>query len=239
MAPRVLFMDTVHPLLPQELSNMGFHCDYFTHLTREGYLSIISSYVGVIVRGKIKIDREMLERAGNLKFIGRVGAGMEAIEVEFAQSRGIQCINAPEGNRDAVAEHALGMLLALLNKIKRVDSEVRNGIWKRECNRGTEIKGKTVAIIGYGNTGSAFAQRLKGFECRILAYDKYKTGFGDEIVEEATMDKIFREADILSLHVPLTTETLYLVNFDYVSCFTKNIFLINTSRGKVVQTSDL
>ncbi|MHC1707779.1 MAG: NAD(P)-dependent oxidoreductase [Bacteroidales bacterium] len=239
MKPKVLFMDTVHPVLPEQLVRMGFECDYYTSLSRTDYLSIIQEYTGLIVRGKIQLNREMLEKARNLKFIGRVGAGMEAIDREFAESRGIHCLNAPEGNRDAVAEHALGMLLALFNKLKRVDTEVRSGIWKRESNRGVEIKGKTTAIIGFGNMGSAFAQRLKGFETRIIAYDKYKSGFGNDFVEEVSMDEVFKEADILSLHVPLSRETQYLVNNEYFKLFHKNIYLINTSRGSVVNTSDL
>lgn len=239
MLPRILFMDTTHPLLVEELTRMGFDCDYYTTLNREQYSGIMHNYSGIIVRGKIKLDREMLEAGTKLKFIGRVGAGMENIDLEYADSRGIHCLNAPEGNRDAVGEHALGMLLALLNRLKIVDQEVRQGVWQRERNRGTEICGKTVAIIGYGNMGSAFARRLRGFDARIIAYDKYVTGFGDEYVEEVSMEEVFREADFLSLHVPLTAETEYLVNTAYLERFSKDIYLINTARGKVVKTSDL
>ena len=239
MAPKILFIDSTHRYLMDELMRMGFHCDYCSCYKREDYLNIIPDYTGVIIRSKIKLDREILDKAVNLKFIGRVGAGMENIDLEYAESKGIVCLNAPEGNRDAVGEHALGMLLSLLNHLNRVDREVRRGIWIREGNRGIEIKGKTVGIIGYGNMGSAFAQRLKGFEARVIAYDKYKTGYSNDLVTESTMDELFENTDILSLHVPLTEETDYLVNDDFLKKFKKNIYLINTSRGRVVKTADL
>ncbi|MCX6272275.1 MAG: NAD(P)-binding domain-containing protein [Bacteroidetes bacterium] len=239
MKGKVLFIDTTHPYLPETLSRAGYSCDYFTHLTREKYIRIIGDYTGIIIRGKIKLDREILENAVRLRFIGRVGAGMENIDQAFAESRNIKCINAPEGNRDALAEHTTGMLLSLLNHLKRADAEVRQGIWKREKNRGAEIGGKTIAIIGCGNMGSAFAKRLKGFNVNIIAYDKYKKGFGNDDIEETGMDRVFEEADFLSLHVPLTEETTYLVDEAFLSGFRKNIFLINTSRGKVVNTHDL
>ena len=164
---------------------------------------------------------------------------MEGIDVDYATRAGIKCFNAPEGNRNAVGEHAVGMLLALMNKMIRADDEVRNGIWKREENRGFELEGKTVGLIGYGNTGGAFARKLAGFDCSVLAYDKYKSGFSDEYVKEAGMDEIFSRSDVLSLHVPLTEETHYLVNTEYLQKFDKDIWLINTSRGKVVNTAEL
>ncbi len=236
---KVLFIDTVHPVLREDLEKYGFTCDYFTDLGREDYEKIIHEYFGVIIRGKIRLDKPILSKAKNLKFIGRVGAGMENIDLEFADSLGIKCLNAPEGNRDAVGEHTLGMLLMLLNNLRKADREVRQGIWIRAGNRGTEIKGKTIGIIGYGNMGTAFARRLRGFDARVIAYDKYKTGFGDDFVEEADYETIFENTDILSLHVPLTDETEFLVDQAYLEKFRKNIFLINTSRGKVVKTSDL
>lgn len=237
--PTILFIDTAHPYLMKELTDNGFDCHYFQHFERGDYEEIIGNYTGIIIRGKIKLDKDFLGRAKNLKFIGRVGAGMENIDLDYCNEAGIQCFNAPEGNRDAVAEHALGMLLMLMNKLRKADREVRQGIWLRAENRGIEIKGKTVAIIGYGNMGSAFAKRLRGFDCRILAYDKYKTGFSDIFVEESNMTAIFENADILSLHVPLTEETNRLVDAKYLSRFKKNIFLLNTARGAVVQTADL
>jgi D-3-phosphoglycerate dehydrogenase len=236
---KVLFIDTTHPILTEELTRYGFQCDNFENYTREEFIGIIHQYTGIIIRGKIKLDRRFLSAAHKLKFIGRVGAGMENIDVEYAEGRGIACLNAPEGNRDAVGEHTLGMLLMLMNNLKKADNEVRQGIWLRAENRGHEIKGKTVGIIGYGNMGSAFAQRLKGFGAKILAYDKYKSGFGNTTVEETDMKTVFDETDILSLHVPLTEETEYMVNEKYLGKFRKNIWLINTSRGKVVKTSAL
>jgi len=236
---KVLFIDTVHSVLREDLEKYGFQCDYFTDLNRDDYERIIDEYFGIIIRGKIRLDKRILSKAKNLKFIGRVGAGMENIDLEFADSVGIKCLNAPEGNRDAVGEHTLGMLLMLMNNLRKADREVRQGVWIRAGNRGVEIKGKTIGIIGYGNMGSAFARRLRGFDARIIAYDKYKTGFGDDFVEEVTPETIFNKTDILSLHVPLTQETEFMINNDYLRKFRKNIFLINTSRGKVVKTCDL
>lgn len=236
---RILFIDTAHPYLEEELTRMGFLCDYFADFGREDYEKIIHNYFGIIIRGKIRLDAEILSKATKLQFIGRVGAGMENIDVEFAESNGIACLNAPEGNRDAVGEHTLGMLLMLMNHLRRADREVREGIWLRAENRGTEIQGKNVAIIGYGNMGAAFARRLKGFGCRVIAYDKYKTGYSDDFVEESDMETIFAEADILSLHVPLTVETTWLVDDAYLQKFRKPLFVVNTARGKVLKTADL
>lgn len=237
--PKVLFIDTAHPVLQEDLVKFGYRCDYFEYYERKDYQAIVHEYEGLIIRGKIRLDSEILSKAKKLKFIGRVGAGMENIDVHFAVSRGIRCFNAPEGNRDAVGEQALAMLLMLMNNLRRADNEVRRGIWIREGNRGTELKGKTVAIIGYGNTGGAFARKLKGFDVRVIAFDKYKRGYADRFVEESDMETIFNKADILSLHVPLTAETDYLVNEHYLKSFRKNIYLINTSRGRVVKTSGL
>lgn len=236
---KVLFIDTTHPYLAEELTRIGFECHHYTGLSRPEILDQLGEYTGVIIRSKIKLDAEALNFATNLKFIGRVGAGMENIDLAAAESKGIICLNAPEGNRDAVAEHAMGMLLALLNHLLKVDAEVRQGIWIREGNRGTEIKGKTVALIGFGNTGTEFARRLMGFGANVIAYDKYKTGFSNEWVKEVSMDEVFNEADILSLHIPLTEETNYLINSEYINRFKKPFYLINTSRGQCVNTADL
>lgn len=236
---KILFIDTAHPSLQDKLEAMGFQCDYFSALSYDNYLSIIDQYTGIIIRSKIPIDQKLLNVAKKLIFIARVGAGMENIDVHHAQQLGIICLNAPEGNRDAVAEQAIGMLLSLLNHLVKVNEEVRKGIWKREENRGTEIKEKTIGIIGYGNTGTAFAKKLSGFEAKVLAYDKYKHGFGDEFAKEVTMDEIFDKVDILSFHVPLTSETEYLFCDTYLDKFRKPIYLINTSRGPVVNTRHL
>jgi D-3-phosphoglycerate dehydrogenase len=237
--PKVLFIDSVHPLIREELTAHGFHCDYFPDYTRQDFEGVIGQYYGIIIRSKIKIDKELLGKATDLRFIGRVGSGLENIDVPYAVSRGITCMNSPEGNRDAVGEHTLGMLLALINHINRADRQVHDGKWIREGNRGMEIKGKTVGIIGYGNMGSAFAQRLKGFEANVISYDKYKRDYSDGNTTETSLEVIFETTDILSLHVPLTEETQYLVNSEFISEFRKKIWLINTSRGSVVNTVDL
>ncbi|MBK9291499.1 MAG: hypothetical protein IPM52_07725 [Bacteroidetes bacterium] len=240
LKPKVLFADTAHPSLTDLLEAQGFQCVGLG--PDQGYndcLEAIHDCVGLIIRSRFPVDQHLLDAAGQLRFIGRVGAGMENIDVEYAQAKGVICLNAPEGNRDAVAEQAIGMLLMLFNNLLRADSEVRQGIWRREANRGIEIGGKTIAIIGYGNTGGAFARKLSGFEARVLAYDKYKTGFSDSFVQETGMERVFAEADVLSLHVPLTDETRYLVNYDYLKQFRKPVYLINTSRGPVVHTASL
>jgi D-3-phosphoglycerate dehydrogenase len=236
---KILFIDTAHPVLTSELEKDGWECHDYPGKNRDEIRQLIPGYTGVIIRSKVKLDRDLLSAAVNLKFIGRVGAGLENIEVEYATSRGIVCLNAPEGNRDAVGEQAIGMLLMLFNNLKRADSEVRKGIWKREANRGIELGGKTIGIIGYGNTGGAFARKLKGFGVEVLAYDKYKFGFSDAFVKESGMQELFEQCDIVSLHVPLTAETTCLADHDFFESFKKDIFVINTSRGKVLDTQAL
>ena len=239
MRDKVLFIDLVHPLIREELTAHGFECDYFPHFSRQDTERIIDQYFGLIIRSKIEVDKEILDHASSLRFIGRVGSGMENIDVDYALSRGIICMNSPEGNRDAVGEHTLGMLLSLINHMNRADRQVRQGKWIREGNRGMEIKGKTIGIIGYGNMGSAFAQRLKGFEAEVISYDKYKTNYTDGNTRETDLGDLFETADVISLHVPLTDETHYMVNSDFIGRFRKNFWLINTSRGPVVNTRDL
>lgn len=239
MQKKILFLDSNHPVMLEMLRENGFVCEEDYTSSKADVLKKIHDYHGVIIRSRFKIDRDFLDAAANLKVIGRAGAGMENIDVAYAESKGIRCVHAPEGNRVAVGEHALGMLLSLMNNFRRADNEVRGGVWKREENRGTELTGKTVGIIGYGNMGSAFAKVLRGFDVKILAYDKYKSGFGDEHVTESSPEEIFRNADVLSLHVPLTEETRGLVNETFLDSFTKNIWLINTSRGPVVNTAAL
>ncbi|MDP6909823.1 MAG: NAD(P)-dependent oxidoreductase, partial [Flavobacteriales bacterium] len=236
---RVLFLDTIHDHLASHLARMDYECEDGSHLTRQEALSCIGEYEGVVIRSRIKLDAELLDAAKNLRFIARAGAGMENIEVEHAKMLGIQCFNAPEGNRDAVAEHALGTLLTLFNRINIADREVRNGLWLREENRGEEILGRTIGIIGYGNTGTAFAKRLVGFGVLTYAYDKYKKGFTDSHVIETNMESIYQEAEIISLHVPLTEETTHMVNDEFFDCLSSPIYLINTSRGAVVDTEAL
>jgi len=236
---KILFIDAVHPLLEISLKQKGHQCIDGSTMTMQQLLEHLSSIEGIVIRSRIRIDRQFLESASRLKFIARAGAGMENIDTEAAKELGVVCLNAPEGNRDAVGEHAMAMLLSLLNNLKKADDEVKNGIWKREENRGLELKGKTVALIGYGNTGRSFARKLSGFECQVLACDQYIFGFSSGHVKESSMQEIYENADILSLHVPLTDETEYMVNKSYLQNFKKNIYFINTSRGKCVRTEDL
>ncbi|MBI2271784.1 MAG: hydroxyacid dehydrogenase [Bacteroidetes bacterium] len=236
---KILFIDTTHPSLHEELIKSGFHCDLNFNWTKEEIITNINKYDGIVIRSRIKITKDIIDKAPRLKFIARVGAGMENIDVTYAESKGIRCLHAPEGNRDAVAEHALGMLLGLLNNIGRADRAVRDGKWIREGNRGVELGGKTIGVIGYGNMGSAFAQRFSGFGCEVIAYDKYKKGFGTEEVREVALADIFKRTDVLSLHLPLTDETNYLINDTFINKFAKPFYIINTSRGKILNTADL
>lgn len=236
---RILFIDSNHPLLHETLQKYGFVCDLNYNWSENQIIEHIHLYDGIVIRSKIKITAPIIDKAVKCKFIARAGAGMENIDVEYAESKGIKCLHAPEGNKDAVAEHALGMLLALFNNLCRANSQVREGKWIREGNRGVELMGKTVGIIGYGNMGSAFAERLRGFGVKVMVYDKYKKGFGNDFIHESTLDALFEEADIISLHTPLTDETHYLINDTFINQFKKNIYIINTARGKCLNTSDL
>lgn len=239
MKGKVLVTDPVHPLLLKGLLDMGFEPDYRPTIERFEVLDIISGYTGLIINSKILADVQLIDLAVHLEFIGRLGSGLEVIDQAYAKKKGIFFFNSPEGNKDAVAEHAVGMLLGLLNNIPKADREVRNYLWNREPNRGTELGGKTVGIIGFGHTGSAFAQRLSGFGVHILAYDKYKTGFATQQVKECGLDEIFDQADIVSLHVQLTEETKYMVNRAFIERLKKPVYLVNTSRGMVVDTHAL
>ncbi len=239
MGARILFLDSNHPSLIDDLRKNGYDCEEDYESPKTEIEKKLSDYDAVVIRSRFKIDRQFIDAGKKLKCIARAGAGMENIDVEYAEGKNIRCVHAPEGNRDAVGEQAIGMLLALMNNLCRADHEVRNGKWIREGNRGYELQGKTVGIIGYGNMGSAFAQRLRGFDVRILAYDKYKRDFGNDFVTESSLHEIFDNADVLSLHIPLTAETEYMVNDGFLDQFRKNIWLINTSRGKIVKTDDL
>lgn len=237
---RILVTDSTHPILHDLLRQAGHEVVENTTLNYDTLLSVIPQYDALVVRSKIIIDRPFLDRARHLRCIGRVGAGMETIDVDYAESLGIRCLNSPEGNRDAVGEHALGLLLALFNNIARADAEVRQGHWQREANRGLELKGRTVGIIGFGNMGSAFAQRLQGFECNIIAYDKYKpAGYAPAYVQEVSLHELQQRAQVLSLHVPLTPETRHMVDYPFIQRFRHPFHLINTSRGAVVDTPGL
>lgn len=238
-ASRVLFVDSVHLSLRDRLAALGYTCELPEKTSRQQLLEVLPAYTGIVIRSKVIIDKEVLDRAHNLKWIARSGSGLENIDVAYAESKGIACINSPEGNRDAVGEHTVGMLLALFNKLTQADREVRQGMWRREANRGIELMGKTVGIIGYGNMGQAVAQRLSGFGCRVLAYDKYKTGFGGVLAEEVSLSQLQAQAEVLCLHVPITAETRGMVNLPFLKAFAKPIYLSNLARGAVVNTADL
>lgn len=236
---KVYFLDTVHPILEERLSKAGYTCIDLTSSSKEKCEQQIHDADGVVIRSRFPMNEEFLKNAPQLKFIARSGAGMENIDLSYTEKRGIICYNAPEGNRNAVAEHALGMLLSLFNQLNKGDREVRSGIWDREGNRGVELDGKTVGIIGYGNNGAAFAKKLRGFEVNVLAFDKYKAGFSDDFVKEASLQQIFEEADVLSFHIPQNTETLFMGDELFFNKFMKPIYVINLSRGKIIRTTDL
>ena len=234
---RILIVDDLHPAFKQSAMEMGYDVDDLPMITRAETLSSIGEYVGIAVRTKFLIDKELLDLGSKLKFVARAGAGLDNIDEAYAAQKGIQLLNAPEGNRDAVGEHALGLLLSLMNNFRKSDMEIRNGIWDREGNRGYELKGKTVGVVGYGHMGQSFAKRLSGFGVEVIAYDKYKTGFSDDFAREVSMEEIVKHSDVLSLHIPLTSETRQMVNEEYFFHFRKPIFFINTARGEVVNTS--
>ncbi len=236
---KVLLTDDTHHVLAKRLVDAGLQVSLRLDLDYDGILAIAPQYDAIVVRSKIVIDKHFIDACPSLRCIGRVGAGMETIDVDYAESRGIRCLNSPEGNCDAVGDHAVGLLLSLLNNISRADNEVRHGLWHREANRGRELGGLTVGIVGFGNMGSAFAKRLRGFDCPILAYDKYKRHYAPDYVQEVSLEELFHHADVVSLHVPLTDETRYMVSWQFLDSFAKSIFLVNTSRGAVVNTADL
>jgi D-3-phosphoglycerate dehydrogenase / 2-oxoglutarate reductase len=236
---KVAFIDSTHASLKSILEQHGYVCGDLYKVGLEDCLANLKSYSIWVIRSRFKITKAIIDANPQVKIIARVGAGMENIDVDYAESKNIMCLHAPEGNKDAVAEQAIGMLLMLFNNLARANHEVRKGIWKREENRGVELGGKTIGIIGFGNTGSSFAKKLSGFDCKILAYDKYKTGFSNKYVSEGTMHRIFEECDIISLHIPYNSETHYLIQTSFIEQCKKPVFIINTSRGKCLNTEDL
>ena len=235
---KILQLDKNHPLISDQLSAKGFTVDEDHTSTYGEVLQKIDNYEGIIIRSRIPLDQNFLENASHLKFIARVGAGMENIDGETAKKLGITLISSPEGNRDSVAEHVVGMLLVLMNRLFIAANEVKNGIWKREENRGDELLGKTFGIIGYGNMGKAVARRLSGFGCRVIFHDIIP-GIGDEFAQQVSLEKLQQEADIISLHLPITPETLYYVDEKFIAAMEKPFYLVNTARGKNVKTKDL
>ncbi|MBP8067008.1 MAG: 2-hydroxyacid dehydrogenase [Pedobacter sp.] len=236
MSNKILIVDDLHPAFAEKARELGFEVHNKPQISRDETMACIADYVGIAVRTKFKIDKQLFDAALQLKFVARAGAGLDNIDEVEARERNIQLINAPEGNCDAVGEHAVGLLLSLMNNFRKADVGIRSGIWDREGNRGYELKGKVVGIIGYGFMGQSFAKKLSGFDVKIIAYDKYKTGFSDDYVREVSMEEIVKHSDVLSLHVPLTKETKQMVNEEYFFHFKKPIFFINTARGEIVNT---
>lgn len=235
---RILHLDSNHTLLINQLNDLGFTNDEDYTSTKDEIEAKIHLYDGFIIRSRFKIDKPFLNKATNLKFIGRVGAGLENIDCTYAASKNIELIAAPEGNRNAVGEHSLGMLLSLFNKLKKADKEVRNGKWLREENRGIELDGRTVGLIGYGNMGKSFAKKLRGFDVEVLCYD-IKPNVGNENCKQVSLSELQEKADVLSLHTPQTELTKQMVNSTFINKFKKPFWLINTARGTSVVTKDL
>ena len=235
---KILHLDTNHPILLNQLNDLGFDNEEDYTSSKNEIEAKIHLFDGIIIRSRFSIDKLFLKKATNLKFIGRVGAGLENIDCEYATSKNIELIAAPEGNRNAVGEHTLGMLLSLFNKLNKANYEVKNGIWQREQNRGIELDGKTVGIIGYGNMGKSFAKKLKGFEVEVICYD-IKPNVGDENCRQVSLEELQQKATILSLHTPQTSLTKNMVNADFINQFYQNFWLLNTARGSAVVTNDL
>ncbi len=235
---KILHLDTNHPCLISGFQELGFQNDEDYISSKEEIESKIEPYDGIVIRSRFKIDKQFIDKAKQLKFIARVGAGLESIDIAYAEKRGVYLIAAPEGNRNAVGEHALGMILALFNKLKKADNEIRHGKWLREANRGIELEGKTIGIIGYGNMGKAFAKKLKGFDAKVICYDILK-GVGDENAQQVELEELFDKTDVLSLHTPQTELTNKMINNRLINKFKKSFYLINTARGSAVVTKDL
>ena len=237
-AIKILHLDSNHPLLLRQLQEAGFTNDADFTSSKSEIEAKIAGYHGIVIRSRFKIDKEFIDKATNLQFIARVGAGLESIDTDYAQSKGIALIASPEGNRNAVGEHTLALLLGLLNKINTADRQIKSGHWNRESNRGDELDGKTVGIIGYGNMGKAFAKKLRGFDVKIMFYDIIEN-LGDNNAMQVSLSELQQQSDVLSLHIPWTPETDKMVNRDFISAFAKPFWLLNTARGKNVVTRDL
>lgn len=236
---KILIADNMHTSITSMLKKEGFEADYLPKITRQEILQTIDQYNGLIIRSKTNVDKELIDKGIKLDFVARAGAGIDKVDYPYLTSKNIKLINAPEGNRDAVGEHTIGMLLSILHRINEANTQVKNDQWDREGNRGWELKNRTVGIFGYGFMGSCLAQKLSGFGCKIIAYDKYKSGYGNDLVKEVGLEEFFRETEILSIHVPLTDETNQFFNEEKLSRFNKLKVILNTARGEILNLSAL
>lgn len=236
---KIAVLDDIHPIVIKTLEK--YNCEIINHkeTSYEDFKKVIENYEGILLRSRLKMNKELLECAENLKFIGRPGAGLENIDLSYCKSRNIQVFRSPEGNMDAVGEHALGMLFTLFNNLNKAINEVKKGIWLREENRGVELKGKTVGILGYGFMGKTFAKKLSGLDVNIIAYDKYISNYGNNSVKEVSIEELFEQTDVLSIHTPLSQETTGMINKTFISKFRKPIYIVNTARGKSLITKDI
>lgn len=235
---KILLLDKNHPLLQEGLEKLGYHCDTNYTDSKTQIEKMIASYTGIVIRSRFSIDKEFIDAAKNLKFIARVGAGLESIDVDYAEKKGVKLIAAPEGNRNAVGEHTLGLLLSLFNKLNKADRDIRQGKWLREANRGIELEGKTIGIIGYGNMGKSFAKKLQGFDVDCICYD-IKDGVGDTNCTQVSLSEFQKRCDVVSVHTPHNKTSYRMINRDFIQAFHKAFYLLNTGRGTAVVTDDL